>query len=46
VLEDAADASRWHEGGFDSALSAAVDSGAIERLPAGFFRSPKIDGDG
>jgi hypothetical protein len=46
ALEDAAGARRWHEGGFDSGLSAAVDSGATERLPAGLFCSPKVDGDG
>ncbi len=33
-----AGASRWHEGSFDSALQAAVESGDIERLPLDFYR--------
>jgi hypothetical protein len=41
ALEQAADARRWHEGGFDSALETAVRGGAVQRLPAGFYRSPK-----
>lgn len=40
ALERAAGADRWHEGGFDRALSAATHSGAIEPLPAGFYRTP------
>lgn len=45
ALERAAGAERWHEGSFDRALSRAVGSGAIERLPAGFLRSPRSEGD-
>jgi len=43
ALERAAGADRWREGSFDGALSRAVGSGAIERLPAGFLRSPRSD---
>ena len=42
ALEQAADARRWHEGGFDSALDAAVRAGAVHRLPAGFYRTPSL----
>jgi hypothetical protein len=35
-LEAGADS--WHEGSFDSALHAAVQSGEVERLPFGFYR--------
>ena len=45
ALAGAADARRWHEGGFDSALEAAVRSGSIERLPADFYRTPKPPAD-
>lgn len=45
ALERVAGAERWHEGSFDRALSRAVGSGAIERLPAGFLRSPRSEGD-
>lgn len=38
TLERVAGASRWHDGGFDRALSAAVRAGEIEPLPAGFYR--------
>ena len=38
ALERAADAVRWHHGGFDSALDAGVRSGLLKRLPAGFYR--------
>jgi hypothetical protein len=31
-------AERWHEGGLDSALRAAVDEGVLERLPLGYYR--------
>jgi|GEM_PF-7102950 len=38
TLERVAGASRWHDGGFDSALAAAVRAGEIEELPSGFYR--------
>ena len=44
ALEQAADARRWHEGGFDSALDAAVRAGAVQRLPSGFYRTSKPAG--
>jgi hypothetical protein len=28
----------WHEGSFDEALAAAVRSGAVTKLPLGFYR--------
>jgi hypothetical protein len=34
-----AGASSWHEGGFDSALHAAIEAGEIERLPLDFYRT-------
>lgn len=37
-LKRSAGAESWHEGSFDSALYAAVQSGEIERLPFGFYR--------
>lgn len=39
ALERAAGAEHWRQGGFDSALSAAARSGAIEPLPLGFFHT-------
>lgn len=38
TLERVAGARRWHDGGFDRALSAAVRAGEIEELPNGFVR--------
>lgn len=38
-----AGAESWHEGSFDSALYAAVQSGEIERLPLGFYRKTGAD---
>ena len=38
TLERVAGARRWHDGGFDRALNAAVRSGEIEELPDGFYR--------
>jgi hypothetical protein len=40
-LKRRAGATAWHEGGFDAALKTAVDSGEIERLPLGFYRTPE-----
>jgi hypothetical protein len=37
ALERVARAERWHEGGFDRALAAALDAGEIRRLPLGFY---------
>jgi hypothetical protein len=37
-LKRRARASSWHEGSFDTALSTAVASGEIERLPLGFYK--------
>jgi hypothetical protein len=37
-LKRRAGAASWHEGSFDSALHAAVESGEIERLPLDFYR--------
>ncbi len=37
ALERVAGAERWHEGGFDRALAAALDAGEIRRLPLGFY---------
>ena len=39
ALEQAAGALRWREGGFDTALAKAQDTGVVERLPAGFYRT-------
>ncbi len=38
ALEEVAGASRWRQGAFDSALGAAVRSGAIEPLPEDFYK--------
>jgi hypothetical protein len=38
ALESAAEAAKWHEGGFRRALSAAVKAGTIEQLPGDFYR--------
>lgn len=46
ALERSVGAERWREGGFDSALWAAVRSGAIEPLPAGFYRVPRTETSG
>ena len=53
ALAREARAERWHEGGFERALSAALSSGVIERLPADFYRrlepredaSPRVTGE-
>ena len=45
ALEEAADGRHWYERDFDSALGAAVRSGVIERLPAGFYAIPKPSPD-
>ncbi len=37
ALERVAGAERWHEGGFDRALAAALEAGEIRRLPLGFY---------
>jgi hypothetical protein len=39
-LERVAKATKWHEGGFDRAIAAAVHAGRIERLPGEFYRCP------
>ena len=39
TLRRTAGADAWHDGGFDRALSAAVDTGQIKRLPADFYAS-------
>lgn len=38
ALERLAGAENWHDGGFDRALREAVNAGAIEPLPGGFYR--------
>lgn len=38
TLERVAGAKKWHDGGFDRALSEAIRAGEIEELPAGFYR--------
>jgi hypothetical protein len=36
-LERSAGAAKWNDGGFDRALEAAVQTGAVKRLPFGFY---------
>jgi hypothetical protein len=38
ALKELAGSGRWHDGGYERALVAAVRSGAIERMAAGFYR--------
>jgi hypothetical protein len=44
-LKRRAHADSWHEGSFDNALSTAVASGDIERLPFGFYRKAETRSD-
>jgi hypothetical protein len=41
ALKDVCGAGRWHDGGFELALAAAMKAGAIERLPGNFYREPR-----
>jgi hypothetical protein len=41
ALEDHAGVQRWREGSFEQAVRAAVKSGALEKLPGGFYREPQ-----
>jgi hypothetical protein len=45
TLRRAAGADAWHEGGFDRALAAAVETGKIKRLPADFYACGEIAPD-
>jgi hypothetical protein len=38
ALERSAGARRWHDGGFDDAIAAALRAGAVKRLPFGYYR--------
>ncbi len=38
ALRSECGADRWHDAGFELALTAAVKAGAIERLPGDFYR--------
>jgi hypothetical protein len=38
ALKRAAGAEKWHEGGFDRALRAAVRTGTVEPVGDGFYR--------
>jgi hypothetical protein len=38
ALKRAAGAEKWHDGGFDRALRAAVRAGAVEPVGDGFYR--------
>jgi hypothetical protein len=50
ALRRASGADSWREGGFERALSAAVEAGRIKRLPSDFYAygdpAPRIAGDG
>lgn len=39
ALKRAAGAEKWHEGGFDRALRAAVQTGRVEPVGDGFYRN-------
>ncbi len=41
ALRESCGADRWHDGGFELALAAAVKARAIERLPGDFYRELK-----
>ena len=44
ALRRTAGADSWHDDGFDRALSAAVETGTIKRLPADFYACGEDDG--
>jgi hypothetical protein len=43
ALRRTAGADSWHDGGFDRALSAAVEAGKIKRLAEGFYACGEDD---
>ena len=43
ALQRKARAARWHEGAFERALDAAVESGAIKQLPRNFYGCPNTE---